>query len=72
MILVVETKRRSLLFSGPVHQRVCGNERRGDVEDLVTETAEGVEDGGVPEVREHALAIGGEEVCCNALLRSGN
>lgn len=67
-----KSKERGILLNGPVHERVCHKERWGDIEDLVTETTEGVEDGGVPEVGEQALAVGREGVCGDALLSSGD
>lgn len=38
----------------------------------MTESTESVEDGGVPEVREEALAVGREGVGGNALFSAGN
>lgn len=62
----------NVLFNSPVHNGVCRNERRSDVEHLMTETTESVEDSGVPEVGEHALAVGGERIGCDALLSARN
>lgn len=59
-------------FNSPVHQRVGHNEWRSNVEDLMAESAEGVEDGGVPEVGEQALAVGREGIGGNSLFRAGN
>lgn len=56
-----------LPLNRPVHGSVGSNERRNNVEDLVTEATEAVEDGGVEGAGEGALAVGRERVGRNAL-----
>jgi hypothetical protein len=51
----------------PVHGGVGGHERRNDVENLASESAEGVEDGSVESTSERALTVGRQGVGGNAL-----
>jgi hypothetical protein len=60
----------SLLLS-PLHDLVSDDEGNAPVKDLVTGTAEGVEDGGVEGTGEGVLTVLGETVVDNALLGKG-
>lgn len=54
-------------LNSPVHNSVGSNEGRNNVESLVSETAEGVENGGVTSTGKGALAVGRDGVGCDAL-----
>ena len=54
-------------LNGPVHDSVSGNEGRSNVEDLVSESAEDVEDGSVTGTGKRALTVGGHSVGGDAL-----
>lgn len=56
-----------LPLGGPVHSSVGKDEGRGDIEDLVAETAEDVEDGGVGSTGKGALTVRRESVGGDAL-----
>lgn len=58
-------------LDGPVHRSVSDDERGSDVEHLVPEASPGVEDGGVEGTRHGSLAVSGQGVGDDALLRGG-
>lgn len=64
-----ECKTFRVPLNGPVHGSVGDNEGRGDVEDLVTESAPDVEDSGVSSAGHGPLSVGGEGVGNDVLLR---
>lgn len=54
-------------LNSPVHGSIGNDERGRHVENLVTETAEGVEDGGVEGAGQGPLTVGREGVGCDTL-----
>lgn len=46
----------------PVHEGIGDDKRRGNVEDLMPESAPGVEDGSVEGTGQRALSVGGQGV----------
>ena len=57
----------SLPLDSPVHGSVGNDEGRNNVENLVAETAEGVEDGSVESTGKGTLAVRGQSVGGDAL-----
>lgn len=60
---------RSVPLNSPVHGGISDQERRSHVENLVTETTEGVEDGVVEGTGKRSLAVGREGVGSDPLGR---
>jgi len=61
------SSRVCLPLNSPVHGGVCDNEGGNNVENLVTETAEDVEDGSVASTGKGTLTVRGQRVGSDAL-----